>query len=348
MSKSPLLTICVLTHNSEKFLRKTLQSILDQTYQNFEIIVSDNYSSDNTEKIVKSFQSPKIFFRKNILTIESDQDYIGGYDNYNGCIKSGLIKGEFVAFCHSDDIYEKNIAEEEIKFLRTNPEAGAVFTSGKMIDIQDKIIGEFNLPRELRAKNIYNFMEIFNAILNNGNIFLWTPTFMVKREVFEKIRLFDEKKFRTSADLEMWLKILKKYKIGILNKKFIKRRMGSGGGKKYQYLCTERSDFFKVMDYYLNSKLKTQKIQKKFLRQYEYQKRVNDTIRAMNFLIKNQKGKATSLISKKLSFNLFIAFFENLNSKKIKSALLRTALIIGINLGLGKPLGKLLYRIRYN
>src|SRR3989344_1593727 len=126
MTEHPLLTICITTYNSEKTIKKTLESVIGQTYPNFEILVSDNGSSDNTLEMVRSFNNPRIFIRHNIKKITSDRPYIGSYDNYNGCIESGLIRGELVAFYHSDDIYEKDIVKKEVEFLMRNPEAGAV------------------------------------------------------------------------------------------------------------------------------------------------------------------------------------------------------------------------------
>lgn len=348
MQKNPLLTICILTHNSEKFLAKTLKSILEQTYLNSEILVSDNYSTDRTEEIIKSFQrqNAKIIFRRNPKPLISDEDYIGCYHNYNSCIKSGLIKGEFVAFYHDDDIYEKNITEKQVEFLIANPEVGAVFTAGIITDKNDKKIGSLKLPKEFKKKNIHNFIEIFKALLNNGNTFFQAPTFMARKEIFEKVGLFNETVFRTSADLEMWLRILENYLIAILAENLFQRRT-DGGGKDYQHLCTKRADFFNVIDYYLKSKSLASKVDKKFLRQYKYQKRFNDTLRAMNFLIKDEEEKAKALINKKPSFDIFRAFFENLYIRKIKEAILRLVLITGINLKLGKPLGKILYKLRY-
>jgi len=342
--EKPLLTICLLCHNSEKFLEKTLKSLLGQTYPNFEIVISDNQSTDRTVEIIKYFQkqNPKIIFRRNIPNIELGKLYDGCYDNCNGCLRSGLIKGEFVSFCHSDDIYEKDIAEKEVEFLMNNPDAGAIFTLGNIIDENNKIIGRYRLPKELKGKNAYNFTDIFRAILRHGNTFLITPTFMARKEIFQKIGLFCyEDIFKTSADLEMWLKIAEKYRIGILEEKLINWRTG-GGGKKYQQIRTEQADFFKVMDYYLTEKSYLEKMDKKSLRQYLYQKDFDNTLRAMNFLIKNDIISAKKLINKPFSFEIFWAFLENINLLRIKVFILKIIMLIGVNLGLEKYLGKLL------
>ncbi len=150
--KNPLVTICLLSHNNQETIGKTLSSLLAQDYPNFEILVSDNASTDNSLEIIKSFQkqNPKITLRHNIPDIKPGRFYDGCYDNTNGCIKSGLIKGEFACFFHSDDVYEKNIVSKEAEFLEKNPEAGAVFSSGWLIGQDGDII--YNAERACRER----------------------------------------------------------------------------------------------------------------------------------------------------------------------------------------------------
>ncbi len=346
MAKNSLLTICVLAYNSEKTIKKTLESVLAQTYPNFEILVSDNGSSDNTEKIVESFKKEysNITVRKNIPNIKPGKFYDGCYDNCNGCLRSGLINGEFISFWHSDDIYEKTIATKQVEFLINNLGVGAVFTLGNIINSDDKVINKFRLPRELNEKNIHNFTEIFKAILRHGNTFLITPTFMVRSEIFKKVGLFhDDGLFGTSGDLEMWLRILETYPIGILQENLIRYRTG-GGGKQHNRLRTQKADFLKVMDYYLTDKNFIDGIRKNDLQQYHYQIDFDNTLRAMNFLIQGHVQEAKKIINASLWREHLMAFFENMNILRTKVLILKIILYIGINLGLGKYLGKILYR----
>ena len=117
MEPHPPVTICFLTHNSEPFLAKALSSVLTQDYPNFKVLISDNESTDDTEKIIDSFRAdnPNIIFRRNIPDIQPGKFYDGCYDNSNGCINSGLIDGAFAGFYHSDDIYEKEIVKRAIR-----------------------------------------------------------------------------------------------------------------------------------------------------------------------------------------------------------------------------------------
>ncbi|MCX6718084.1 MAG: glycosyltransferase [Candidatus Staskawiczbacteria bacterium] len=338
--KKPLLTICVLCHNSEKFIEKTLKSILSQAYSDSEIIISDNYSDDSTPEIIKHFQKdyPKIIYRRNEKPLLDDQDYIGCYENYNTCLKSGLINGEFVAFCHDDDIYHKDVFEKQINFLIKNPEAGAVFTMVNLINNNDKIIRTTRIPKILGKKNIHNFTEIFNALLYNGNTFLETPAFLARKKTFETSGFFNEDRFRTSADLEMWLRIAEKYSIGILDERLVDYRVG-GGGRAYQRLRNKRSDFFSVMDYYLEKK--SLAAENKFLRQYEYQKNFDDTLLALNFLMKDDITAAKKIINQPVKLSIFLAFFENITLKRMQVSMLRIIMFLGINAGFGKYLKKI-------
>jgi hypothetical protein len=280
---------------------------------------------------------------KNIQKIKSGKWYVDGYDNYNGCITSDMIRGEFVSFYHSDDIYEKDIAKKEMELLADNPEIGAVFALGKIINKKDEIIGKHKIPKELKNKNIYNFQEIFKNILKYGNVFLITPTFMTRKSIFGSLGPFRGEEFETSADLDMWLRILKNYHIGIVKENLIYRRVG-GASKSYGSLRTKEADYFTVMDYYLKKEMPFLKIEDKFLRQYEYQKDCDDTLRTMNFLIKNQVKEAKDIINKSFSINILRAFFENMTILRTKVLFLKIILFIGINLGFGKYLGKLLYK----
>jgi len=333
----PLVSICIPTYNSAPYLRESLESIVHQTYDNLEIIVSDNASKDDTESIVRSYSTyHKIYFYKNLTNI-------GCYNNYNKCIS--LAKGEFIAIYHSDDIYELNIVEEEVEFLQNHPKVGGVFTLDRLINENGKIIGETNIPKELKNKNIYNFNEIYKALLKNGNSFLRTPTFMTRISIYNRIGLFNEKDFGTSADLEMWLRILEKYVIGILHQKLMKHRVSSSSGTaSYWNERTERADFFLVMDHFSESSVLIISMQKKFWNRYEYYKDLDDVFLARNLLKRREINKAKNLLNNVLSISFIINSFKGLNG--IKQLIITIVLFFGIKVGFGKLFGNILKTIR--
>ena len=122
----PLVSICIPTYNNARFLRECLDSIVNQTYQNKEIIIVDNASTDETKKIVKEYvEKYKVKYYRN-------KKNIGGEANFTRCIE--LAKGEFIAIYHSDDIYLPNMVEKQVQVFQDNSTLGAVFTSANIIN----------------------------------------------------------------------------------------------------------------------------------------------------------------------------------------------------------------------
>ena len=286
---NPSVSICIPTYNSAKFLRECLDSIVNQTYPNKEIIISDNASTDETEKIVKEFvKKYKVKYYRN-------KKNIGAEANFTRCIE--LAIGEFIAIFHSDDFYKPDMIQKEVQAFQDNPLVGAVFTLSDCVNNFDKIIGEDKIPAELRTKRIYHFPEIFISILENGN-FLVCPSVMVKGKIYKELVPFNQKRFKTSADLDMWLRILEKYPIAILDEKLINRRVNDIQGTYItNYLRTEQADFFKVIDYYLKKSV-VSNIPRKILDKYKALKYKDNVKIAINYLIIKQPQKAKNLLRK--------------------------------------------------
>jgi len=337
----PLVSVCIPTHNSAPFLKEVLESILNQTYSNIEIIISDNDSKDETEIIAKSFAA------YNRISIFKNSTNIGCYNNYNKLIN--LSKGVFIAIYHSDDIYESNIVDKEVEFLTNNPNAGAVFTMSKIINKNSQVVKELHLPRELTGKNIFDIREIYSALLVHENSFLICPTFMTRKNILMNVGLFNEKDFKTSADLEMWLRILEKYPIGIIKEKLMKYRMHNNQGAfSYEHMRTKEANFFLVMDYFSKKLSFYASIDNKKKRQYEYLKCLDNTKIAINLLIIGKTIDSLKLLKKDFTLNIFRAFFENIKFIKIRNMTLRIILIIGIKIGISKYLGKILKKYNQN
>jgi len=94
LSNQPLVSICIPTYNAKKTVVQTVQSILNQTYKNLEIIIVDNASTDNTLDLLQKFKDPRIKIYKNIKNI-------GAEKNFSRCIE--LAKGKYIAIFHADD-----------------------------------------------------------------------------------------------------------------------------------------------------------------------------------------------------------------------------------------------------
>jgi len=103
----PLVTICVPVFNGERTIAGTINSILNQTYKNIEIIVVDNCSEDSTVKIVKEFSDIRIHL------ILSDNHLPCAEANWNRCFQYG--QGEFLAIFHADDVYLPHMISRQVE-----------------------------------------------------------------------------------------------------------------------------------------------------------------------------------------------------------------------------------------
>ena len=241
-SRIPLVTICIPTYNSSETIKKTLKSLLNQTYKNLNIIIVDNASKDNTIKIVNSFKNKKI-------KIYKFKNFLPAEENWNRCIK--FAKGKYTAIYHSDDIYNKNIVSKQVCFLEKNLDCGAVFTEGALVDINNNLIQKIKAPINKSNDNFnYNNLEVFKILSKDFN-FLICPSAMVRTTIYQKdIRKFNYKFFGSSADLDAWLRILKKNEIGIIKQNLISYTISHNQQTTLTRQFSKLPIFFKVMDFY--------------------------------------------------------------------------------------------------
>lgn len=335
-SDKPLVSICIPAYNTAKFLKKSLDSIVNQTYTNREIIVSNNASTDDTAKIVKKYVE-----KYKIKYFENDKN-IGPWRNFERCIS--LAKGEYIAIFHADDIYMPNIVQKQVEYFQKNLQIGAVFTNANLINGRGEIIGESKLPVELNKKGTYYFTDIFFSTLNNLH-YLVCPSVMVKSKIYHELIPFRDDLFETASDVDMWFRISEKYPIAILPEKLMNYRF-SNTHETYliRYLRTVEADYFKVMDYYLANKLKNVNISKNTLSNYEFQRSRDKLKCVINHIIRDEITDAKGLLKKPFSIDIF----WNVGGMKRKYKylfyfLLEVMMSILISFGLIKYVKKILF-----
>lgn len=183
----PLVSICVITYNSSKTVLATLESIKNQSYQNVELIISDDCSPDNTVEVVRQWleQNKSRFVRTELVTVEKNTGVTG---NVNRGLK--MCEGKYVKDIAGDDALLPNYVQECVGYLETHPEIFVLFTKVKFIDAlgQEVIRTDVNYDYfNLTAK------EQFEYILNYGVPSIPTPSIIYKQEVFSKFGYFDER-----------------------------------------------------------------------------------------------------------------------------------------------------------
>jgi glycosyltransferase involved in cell wall biosynthesis len=239
----PLVSVIVPVFNGEQFLRESLNSIIAQTYPRVEILVMDDASTDRTPEIIGSY-GPSIKSYRQPATR-------GIYGNVNDGI--AMAQGDLIAVYHADDRYHPAIVDREVAFLRQFPEAGAVFCEDIFIDAFGRECGRLELPPEVRGGRPLSYPVVLNALLLYKNRFLRCPTCMVRASVHQDVGVYRDAEFFNTSDLDLWLRIAKKYPIGILPEYLIWYRRGHNrSSERYHRLRTEPERYFRIMDMYLD------------------------------------------------------------------------------------------------
>lgn len=346
-TEKPLVSICIPTYNAERTFRKTLSSIVSQTYDNLEIIVVDNKSTDDTVRIAEEFRKndPRI---KIIINPEN----IGGEANFRRCVE--VASGHYTAVFHADDLYEPAIIEEQVRFLENHHSVGAVFVMATLIDDNDNILGVAQIPDRLRDTSgwvtTHSFREIFSLVVQYGNFFV-CPSAMVRTEIFKSIDHWNFDLFGTSADLGTWFYVLENHTIGFLPKPLMSYRLSaSQGGAQYQRMNTERANFFRVIDYFIKKhQISLNQVEQRGLRFLELQDKL---ARSMNHLILGNRVDARKLSTDSLSMDMiYCTFFQKPsrinNRSKVLIWLAGIALYFFTLFPKTSLLSKFLYKIKY-
>lgn len=243
---NPLVCICIPNYDNENTISQTLDSILNQKYKNIMIKVFDNDSTDGSMEILleykKKYANIQIF--KNELNI-------GGEANFTKCIEG--LEGDFGAIYHADDIYHPKMVETQVKYLQEK-NISAVFVRANLIDDNSKAIGEQYFPSELKTKpyHQFNFKQLFSFILKYDN-FLITPSVMAKTDIYKnQIKSWNGKKFKTSADLDVWLRFSEISNVGLITEKLISYRMSTASfSYRTKFSRITLRDMFLVTDFYI-------------------------------------------------------------------------------------------------
>ena len=186
-------SIIIPTYNRAYLVGRAINSILNQTFQDFEIIVVDDGSTDNTEDVVKRLGNGSINYIKH-------KENKGRSAARNSGIKAA--KGEFIAFQDSDDEWLPEKLEKQIEaFKNVLPEIGGVYTGFWRIESNKKSY----VPSNKFAKKEG---DIYGALLKEN--FIGIPVTLIKKECFKKVGLFDEK-LPALEDWELWIRISKYY-----------------------------------------------------------------------------------------------------------------------------------------
>tara|TARA_Y100000768_G_C23985217_1_gene688391 strand:- start:3083 stop:4063 length:981 start_codon:yes stop_codon:yes gene_type:complete len=194
----PNVTIGMPTYNRIKYLPRAINCILSQTYENFEFIVYDDGSSDNTTKLLESYNDKRLSY----VCFENK----GPPAPLNYIYEKA--KGDFIIILHDHDIFSNLLIENCVKVLKENPEAGFVLPGGGFVDSD----GESNYVESLEELPLINsgrkhLVDIFSQNKSFNSRF--HACSMVRREALEACGFFYNEKYGFFSDVDLWIRLLK-------------------------------------------------------------------------------------------------------------------------------------------
>jgi glycosyltransferase involved in cell wall biosynthesis len=189
-----LISICVTTYNRGHSLALTIDSILNQTYTDFELIISDDNSQDNTQIICEDFckKDSRVKYYRNITNLKMP-------GNLNNAISKA--KGTYIANLHDGDIYRPDLIEQWYNSLHKYPEALFVFNQYNWLDES----GKFKLKYDHHLEEVNDGKVLMEYFLNTLSSAPW-GTVMAKRKAYDDFGLFDAE-YGFISDVEMWLRL---------------------------------------------------------------------------------------------------------------------------------------------
>lgn len=196
--KEPLVTVLLTSYNHAKYLKEAIDSVLQQTFQDYELVICDDASEDASWEIIESYNDPRI--------VKIRHKYNYGYQLIDTL---DTFRGKYVAIHHSDDSWEPDKLEKQVGFLEMHPEYAACFTRVKYIDENSE---NYELPIGHAYRNIFDVEnrtkeEWLHYFFFKGNC-LCHPSILIRTDTYKEYSLLENKigMFQV-PDFQMWIKL---------------------------------------------------------------------------------------------------------------------------------------------
>lgn len=244
MSHPSKISVILTSYNHEKYLHEAVESVLNQTFADFDFIIWDDGSSDGSWDIIKKYSDPRI------------RSFINATEQRGSPIRSALSKiaaRDYIAIQHSDDIWEPEKLEKQVSFLDAHPEIGAVFSWAHIIDengypFQDpshfyyKIFEQPNRSR----------FEWLNFFFYHGNA-LCHPSVLIRKQCYDDCGLYRYGLPQT-GDFDMWVRLCMKYDIHVLPERLVRFRIRENeknvSGNRLDARIRWQFEYLKILENY--------------------------------------------------------------------------------------------------
>ena len=205
---NPKISVMMAVYNAERFLKDSIESILNQTFSDFEFIILDDHSTDNSYEIINEYAK-----RDNRILVLSNEKNLGIAESRTKSIK--YAKGKYIAIADADDISVPTRLEKQLKYLEKHKECGVV---GGFIQLFDSETGKI-----IGYRKYYE-----DDVRIRKRIFIYSPiaqpASMIRKEVFDYIGFYNPE-YPPVEDLDIWFRLGTKYKFANIQEVLINYRV---------------------------------------------------------------------------------------------------------------------------
>lgn len=200
---NPLVSVLMPVYNGQEHLEEAIESILNQTYENFEFLILNDGSTDNSEKIILSFQDKRIVYIKNDINLKL-------IDTLNKGV--GLAKGKYIIRMDADDVSLNKRIDKQVLFMEENPEIGVSGTWFESFGKERKLTKYSCNPTEVKYK------MLFQSHLNH-------PSTIWRKSLLNSLDLLFDKRYIHAEDYEFFSRISWQSKISNIPEVLLKYRL---------------------------------------------------------------------------------------------------------------------------
>lgn len=189
---NPKISVVMPVYNGERYLKEAMESVLNQTFKDFEFIIINDGSTDSTEKIIQGFSDPRIVYLDNGGNLGLSRSFNRGIQ---------VARGEYIARMDADDISLPDRFEKQIKFLEANPQIGVLGSNIKIIGT-NKIFKRPENHKAIKWQSLLSTPVVHPTVMARANILKNNP--------------YDDK-LHNSEDYELWSRLIFEKDAGFAN-----------------------------------------------------------------------------------------------------------------------------------
>jgi glycosyltransferase involved in cell wall biosynthesis len=217
----PKVSIIIPAYNRSRYLKLSIKSIIEQDFQDFEIIVSDNASTEDLSQIITTFNDNRIIYHKN-------KTNVGMTMNHNKALE--LCSGEYIHIFSDDDLMLDHCIKNKVKVLEEYPTVGLVHSDINIIDSEGRVTSKAHWASLIwkkweivHSKSKFFSKEDYHKYLYRIHNIISMPSVMIRRSVIDKIGFMDPE-IKYFIDWQYWLKITLFWDVFYLNQKLVSYR----------------------------------------------------------------------------------------------------------------------------